>query len=211
MLHRLKQNEFYTSTNKLEILEPLDNSLNNFIYKEIFEYQIYNVIPEMKIKNENVVIDVGAHIGIFSRYAAVNGSSRVIAIEMDPRNFSCLKQNVRLEDDVFNCVLLDKIFTKFKLENDILITGFTLDYFFEGELFNKVDFLKIDIFGQEQCLLKTISQKVYNVIDRISVKMYKTNDENKNEIINFMKSRRFYNFYNITIPNYPIQLLYFWK
>lgn len=207
----LQVEKFYTSPTDLETLEPSNKSSLDFMFKEIFEYQIYNNIPEMKIKNNDVVVDVGAYIGIFSRYAAVHGSSRVIAMEMEPIHFSCLKMNVRPEDDVFNCVLFDKVFTKFKLDNDLLITGFTLDYFFEGGLFEKIDFIKIDVSGKEQNLLKSFSPKLYNVINKMSVKMYNLKESDKQNIISFVKSKGFSNFFNIILTNQPIQLLYFWK
>ena len=207
----LQSEKFYTSPVDLEILESSDKSSLDFIFKEIFEYEIYNNIPEMKIKNDDVVVDVGAHIGIFSRYAAVQGSSRVIAMEMDPKHFSCLKLNVRPQDDVFNCVLFDKLFTKFKLENDLLITGFTLDYFFEGGLFKKIDFLKINISGREHVLLNSFSQKLYNAINKISIKIHTLNDAEKKEVVDFVKSKGFLNLVNLTIPNCNFQFLYFWK
>ena len=207
----LQSEKFYTSPVDLEILESSDKSSLDFIFKEIFEYEIYNNIPEMKIKNDDVVVDVGAHIGIFSRYAAVQGSSRVIAMEMDPKHFSCLKLNVRPQDDVFNCVLFDKLFTKFKLENDLLITGFTLDYFFEGGLFKKIDFLKINISGREHVLLNSFSQKLYNAINKISIKIHNLNDDEKKEVVDFVKSKGFLNLVNLTIPNCNFQFLYFWK
>ena len=207
----LQSEKFYTSPVDLEILESSDKSSLDFIFKEIFEYEIYNNIPEMKIKNDDVVVDVGAHIGIFSRYAAVQGSSRVIAMEMDPKHFSCLKLNVRPQDDVFNCVLFDKLFTKFKLENDLLITGFTLDYFFEGGLFKKIDFLKINISGREHVLLNSFSQKLYNAINKISIKIHTLNDDEKKEVVDFVKSKGFLNLVNLTIPNCNFQFLYFWK
>jgi FkbM family methyltransferase len=207
----LQVEKFYTSPVDLEVLEPSDKSSLDFIFKEIFEYQIYNNIPEMKIKNGDVVVDVGAHIGIYSRYAAFLGASRVIAMEMEPRTFSCLKLNVRPEDDIFNCVLFDKVFTRFKLENDLLVIGFTLDYFFEGGLFEKIDFLKINISGKEQTLLNSFSQKLCNVIDKISVKMYNLNDVDKKYTIEHVKSKGFPNVFNIVIPNHNTELLYFWK
>jgi len=207
----LQTESFFTSPTKCVILEPSYRSDIDFIFKEIFELQVYNNIPEMKIKKDDVVVDIGAHIGIFSRYAAVQGASRVIAMEMNPKHFVSLKLNVRPVDDIFNCVLFNKVFTKFKLNDDVLVTGFTLDYFFEGMLFEKIDFLKIDVSGKENPLLKTFSEKLYNVINKISVKIYNTGDEEKQEIIDFVRSKGFTKFFNIIIPTQSIQFLYFWK
>lgn len=206
-----QENEFYVKPNSIELLELADTTQNNFIYKEIFEYQVYNNIPEMKIQKEDVVVDVGAHIGIFSRYAAINGASRVISMEMNPNFFSCLRLNVRPEDDVFNCVLLHKALTQYKLENDILVIGFDLNHFYEGGLFKKIDFLKIDVSGKELILLYSIKQNIFDIIKKISVKMYNLSDDDKFKLIKFMKKIGFVYQHNILVFNQSIQFLYFWK
>lgn len=207
----LQVEKFYTSPTNIESLEFSNKSSIDFLFKEIFQYQIYNNIPEMKIKKDDVVVDVGAHIGIYSRYAAFQGASRVISMEMEPKHFSCLKLNVRPEDDVFNCVLFNKLFTKFKIENDFLVIGFTLDYFFEGGLFDKIDFLKLNISGKEHILVESFSKKLFNVINKISMKIFNLNDIEKQNCINFIKSKGFSNSFNIVLPDCNFQLLYFWK
>lgn len=203
--------QFYTSPTNLVDLKFSDKSEINFMFTEIFWYQVYNSIDEMKIKQGDVVVDIGAHIGIYSRYAARQGASRIIAIEMEPKTFSCLRLNVRPEDDVFNCVLLDKLFTQFKLENDLLVTGFSLDYLFEGGLFKTIDFLKIDVSGKEQLLLNSFSQKLCDIINKMSVKFYNLNDVDKTDIITRFKSKGFSNIFNVILSNRNIQFLYFWK
>lgn len=202
---------FYTSPTNLVDLEFSNKSEINFMFTEIFQYQVYNRIDEMKIKQGDIVIDIGAHIGIYSRYAARQGASRIIAMEMEPKTFSCLRLNVRPEDDVFNCVLLDKLFTQFKLENDLLVTGFSLDYFLEGGLFKTIDFLKIDVSGKEQLLLNSFSQKLCDVINKMSVKFYNLTDIDKANIVTLFKSKGFSNVFNIVLPIRNIQFLYFWK
>jgi hypothetical protein len=206
-----ENNEFYVSTNNVKKLSFNGDTQNDMIYKEIFEYEVYNNIPQMKIKKGDVVLDIGSHIGIFSRYANVNGASRVISIEMDPSFFLCLKQNSNPTDDIFNCVLFNKNLIKFKVDNDLLINGFTLDHFYNGGLFEKLDFIKIDICGNEKPLLESFSQNLYNVINKISLKVYNISDTTKSEVIHLITSKKFNNFFNILLPNQPIQFLYFWK
>ena len=207
----IPMNSFYTSVDSKELLVGDTSTPNNFIYKEIFDYNIYTKIPEMKIKCGDTVLDIGAHIGIFSRYAAIQGADKVIAFEMNPEHFICLRKNVRLEDDIFNCVVLDKNLSKFKLENDVLVNGFDLDHFFYGGLFKNVDFMKIDIMGKEQNLLKSITPNIYNITNKISVRLYYLTDPDKANVVDLMKKNGFHNFFNIIIPNQPIQFLYFWK
>ena len=45
----------------------------------------------------DTVIDGGAHIGVFTRYALQRGAARVIAIEPEPTNIACLEANLSVE------------------------------------------------------------------------------------------------------------------
>ncbi|KAL9183505.1 hypothetical protein ACHAXT_004361 [Thalassiosira profunda] len=48
------------------------------------------------IENHTTVLDIGAHIGVFSRYALAKGCQRIIAYEPDPSNFELLTENLRI-------------------------------------------------------------------------------------------------------------------
>jgi hypothetical protein len=45
----------------------------------------------------DVVLDCGAHIGLFTRRALELGASVVVAVEISPRNIECLKRNFKTE------------------------------------------------------------------------------------------------------------------
>lgn len=45
------------------------------------------------VRKGEIVIDVGAHVGIFTRKALDRGAAKVIAIEPDPLNVECLRRN----------------------------------------------------------------------------------------------------------------------
>ena len=54
-----------------------------------------------KAPGAELVIDIGAHVGMFSFYALENGAKRVIAVEPDPLNYFVLCANIKalgLED-----------------------------------------------------------------------------------------------------------------
>ncbi len=204
-------NEFYTSPTNKELLTINTPNVNGSIYTQIFHYEIYNDHDSMKIKDQDVVLDIGAHIGIFSRYASTKGASRVFSFELDPMLFSCLKSNIRENDVAFNCVILNSNFSKFKLDNNVIVNGFDLNHFFDGQLFGHVDFMKIDVMGKEMILLNSIRDDVYAAIEKISIKTYKISNEDKIELITSMKNRQFTNHFNIITPELDIQFLYFWK
>lgn len=52
------------------------------------------VYPLSTIPEKATVIDAGANIGCFSRYAFLNGAAQVISFEPSPGNIGCLRENV---------------------------------------------------------------------------------------------------------------------
>jgi FkbM family methyltransferase len=51
------------------------------------------------VRSGDVVLDCGAHVGLFTRQALRRGAGLVVAIEPSPRNLECLKRNLRKEID----------------------------------------------------------------------------------------------------------------
>src|SRR5450755_2916657 len=45
-----------------------------------------------RLRPNDVVVDLGAHVGVFTRYALYRGASCVIAFEPEPFHFECLKR-----------------------------------------------------------------------------------------------------------------------
>src|SRR6266852_8437981 len=45
------------------------------------------------VKPGDVVVDCGAHVGVFNDMALRRGASKVVAIEPDPTNLECLRRN----------------------------------------------------------------------------------------------------------------------
>jgi FkbM family methyltransferase len=80
----------YNSTDALVINELLDSEKGS----------IYSLSPNtnmpsgFSLKNHQCVLDVGAHIGVFSRLAIAEGCQHIIAYEPEPSNFELLSQNL---------------------------------------------------------------------------------------------------------------------
>ena len=69
-----------------------DGTQDISVMKEVFfdnEYQL----PE-KFASDDIIVDVGAHIGVFVYACLTRGASRVVAFEPEPRNYALLKENV---------------------------------------------------------------------------------------------------------------------
>ncbi len=69
-------------------------TLDMHFFHEIWDFHIYDP-PWLSGLRPEVVIDVGAHIGLFSVYAASKlGATKVISIEPEPSNFHLLGRNI---------------------------------------------------------------------------------------------------------------------
>ena len=52
---------------------------------------------EVALHQGDTVLDCGAHIGLFTRYALQRGAGRVVAVEPDPINALCMRENLAEE------------------------------------------------------------------------------------------------------------------
>lgn len=56
--------------------------------------------------DNDTVADIGAYVGEYSRYAALNGAGRVLSYEPTPRTFGVLKMNRLPEMELFNVAIV---------------------------------------------------------------------------------------------------------
>lgn len=84
----------------LEILIRSDADASVFF--EVFEDREYGLLDDVIKNAKNPIIDVGAHVGMFSLYAAVlNDKIPIYAYEPDPENFKTLKSHFT-DNRIFN-------------------------------------------------------------------------------------------------------------
>ena len=128
-----------------------------------------------RVGTDDVVVDVGAHIGRYALKAATK-ASRVIAVEPNPSNFELLARNVRL-NGFSNVVLVHKALSSrpgtrvlrlaarentgtSSVEPDVfagrggsagtlLVESTTLDQLAESFGLTRIDWLKVDVEGHE--------------------------------------------------------------
>ena len=80
------------STDALVIIELLDSD------KCAYELKPNAEIQGFTLENHACVLDVGAHIGVFSRLVLSKGCKHIIAYEPEPSNFDLLTKNLDMED-----------------------------------------------------------------------------------------------------------------
>jgi len=66
---------------------------DEFVYSEIFDWNVYNVTPE-EITSKNI-LDIGGHFGMFDLYCNDLNAKQIITVEANPNNFVKLLQNTK--------------------------------------------------------------------------------------------------------------------
>lgn len=144
------------------------------IFLEIFHFNPYEQV--FRVKKDDVVIDVGAHVGFFTIKArqAVGKNGLVVAIEPEPNNVTFLSENVKA-CGFKNVIILKKAAGAHKGKAKLYLHGSgwgvshsllyvgpqflpvnvdTLDNIAAELRLKRVDFIKIDVEGAELDVLR---------------------------------------------------------
>ena len=149
-------------------------------------------IMEEKIKVGNIVVDVGANIGLHALNMAriVGNTGQVFAFEPEPSNFKILEKNVKI-NNYQNIILEQKaigdkhgkttlyqsdhpgrhrIFPQTKdAIGKVQVDYTSLDkYFLDSNLVDKINFIKIDVEGLEFGVLKGM-ENILNKNNKIKI------------------------------------------
>jgi|GEM_PF-1325130 len=141
------------------------------------------------IRNGDVVVDIGANIGVFAIYAATRGHDvRVYAYEPFPDNASWMRKNITGSgiDNIRLCeqavagaagkrfLQVDAAWIKHHLsleaspiENGVPVDCVTLDQVFQMNNIERCSLLKLDCEGSELEILKNASDDVIRRVSRI--------------------------------------------
>jgi FkbM family methyltransferase len=184
------------------VLESKVFGINHRIFNEIWVYECYTP-PGFEIRENDIVIDIGANYGLFSLFAsrkAKNG--KVFAFEPVAENYQILVNNIEknhiknifpFKQAVLNKVGRRKIFLNEKCDVSHslfqsvvraptrkveIIDTIAFRSFLKQENINHIDFLKIDCEGSEYEIFYSI-KNFLNKIDKISGEIHYI-DEEKN-------------------------------
>ena len=149
---------------------------------EVFHLRHYDP-PQGEIRSGDIVIDIGAHMGYFSLYAA-NKGAEVFAFEAFPEHCRHIKDHalqngrvVRVFNEAISDMMGDMNFyiaknngcnsLYRKTDEKITVRGVTLKHIFEREQLDHCDYLKVDCEGAEYGILMTLPDEVLSKIRRI--------------------------------------------
>ena len=182
---------------KIKMLIGEDNVLvlmrlfttDDVLFEDIFRRKVYDIYGAPK--EGEIVVDAGAHIGLYTIYASrlVGSNGIVIAIEPHPDNFSILLSNIKL-NHLRNVIPVNmgiadregsaKLFVDKKSttghsiifhrsENFIEVRCTTLDSLIKKLGLTHVDFIKMDIEGAEYRALRGCKEILYSNNVKLSI------------------------------------------
>jgi FkbM family methyltransferase len=165
-----------------------------------------------EIKETDLIIDVGAHIGLFTLYASQNCKNGLVyAFEPMPDNFTMLEsnvminnlQNIQLDNSAVSESSANMILYKNKdesghskfiqSENPISVPSKSLNDLFDKNNIKVCNLLKLDCEGAEYEIIDSLDVKNFKLIEKIIIEyhMADTHPELLENLKNKLKSNSF--------------------
>lgn len=170
---------------------PFDSLYIPYIYREIYLEGIYTDV--LNTDKPMTIVDVGANIGVVTDYMR-HKAKKLYAIEPSSENFEALKKNKEFNNwdnvEIFNFAIDDhngeeefhqnpknrtsnSLAMKFNGETSETVKVKSMDTFFEENNIEEVDFMKFDVEGAEDVILRSEGfKKVCNKIKNIEVEFH---------------------------------------
>lgn len=195
------------------VARPKFEDLVRFLFSGILAK--WEPISEIKPKEDQIIIDVGANVGYYTIALAqkVGKNGKVIAIEPDPETFNILKKNCELNNlanvELHNVAISDQegSLKFFKSEahsgksslvpnsssQTITVNSITLDNLL-GKNFSQIHWLKIDVEGFEFFVLKgsaSILPKTQNILIEVHEEIMRKQNQKPEELIKILTDSGF--------------------
>jgi FkbM family methyltransferase len=167
------------------------------VIAEVWVHAHYDRKPEMRIRPDDTVIDIGAQVGYFTIKAARQATSgRVLAFEPCPPHFASLEANIE-RNSLTNVTAFHEAIWSTAGTVDLnygmapggptntsvydigattmsaTVPSHTLDEIFEREQIERCGFLKMDCEGAEYPILEGTHDNTLRRIDRIAMEWHR--------------------------------------
>jgi FkbM family methyltransferase len=138
------------------------------------------------------VLDLGAHVGTFTRLAVNRGATKVVAVEAEPSHVAYLKHTFASEIQDGRVHIVEGavwhapgqlhfstagVTSQIVLEGGLTVRATTVDEVVADLKLDAVDFVKADIEGAERHMLKGASQTIARFAPRLALCIYHLPDD----------------------------------
>lgn len=215
--------DFFKLAGKGKINYRLRNGVKHVVRGGTFDWSIINEVwnhhdytpPGFEINKGSTIIDIGAHAGIFSVFAAYHAKNgRVFSFEPVPENYNMMLENIRL-NGYDNITPINMAVSDEAGDSVIFLSGHntgghslinrtpdntkkveikcdTLESVVNENKIDTIDFLKLDCEGAEFKILFNSSDAVIDKIQTISMEYHNLDDDNNvNTLQSFLESKGF--------------------
>lgn len=170
---------------------PFDSLYIPYIYREIYFEGIYTDI--LNTDKPMTIVDVGANIGVVTDFMR-HKAKKLYAIEPSTEHFEALKKNKEFNSwdnvEIFNFAIDDhngeetlhhspnnrtcnSLAMVFKGETTDKVQVKSIDTFFEENNIEEVDFMKFDVEGAEDVILRSEGfKKIHEKVKAIEVEFH---------------------------------------
>lgn len=172
-------------------------------YKEFFVDGIYENI---KLNNLNIVVDIGANVGLFTKYMLYKNAKKIFCYEPNKSAFNYLIKNHYNSSNVYlNNLAVSTNNDKLRLyvdTNNTLISSArrNTDYFYDVDSItikqiieqnglDNVDLVKIDIEGMEYELIEHLDDNTFNKINSFLIEYHDIGSVSKSEAVKNLTAR----------------------
>lgn len=204
-------NFIFIKTNTDILIKIRNHSTDFMALLNVWVLEEYNS-KNYNISNDGPIIDIGAHIGLFSLYVSqFYKNSKIFCYEPNKENFELLIENLsnnNLKNIFANNLAVSDSNEKIKLyinkdqsghnlfyksELSEIVQSITLQKIFDDNKITKCSILKLDCEGAEYQILKSLPQKYLKNISFIILEyhMADSNPELIEELQNYLKQQNF--------------------
>ncbi len=168
--------------------------------------------PKFSIKNDDIIIDIGSHIGMFALFASQYcKKGKIYCFEPIKENFELLIENLKI-NNISNVIAMNKAVSKIdgtttmflnndasshnliiKNDNEIKVSSISLKTFFDKNIQNCCNLVKMDCEGSEYDIIESLPSSYFNKIEKMIIE-YHYAEKKSEDVQNLMQKLKMCSF-----------------